>query len=745
MIEKLDLYLQALAYKKDQFTRQQEEFLLQQLLNANSEEEIRQQIMQDIDEFNSYCDGSYKTYIGIFSNFLDEYRINLEELASLQQMQKSILNAADFLGGNNVSFGTSGGGYGGSTGGRTYSGSYATLPNGMTTPVTIVNGKTQQTDLPVGTIVHTANGGDWKVTGGTGTASDPYTSEFVGYNNNTSGSKYSGSYVNNYGTAYGSNTSYNGGRGSYGGGSSGSIHDRVSSANSTLLSGGKYGNVYLKGYAGGLDEGPVTSTGPAMLHGTSSSPEYVLTSDQASNVVENANDVTEGLTDLASDGTVNIGQDEVNVDAGEQYEGEGNLANEEGGITGGDSAPSGGEVEGAQGEGGTGGTGTGSGSGTGGVSGEAISKIVSLLSQLVSLQGTNNTQVGQIYGLTSQLLSVMNNLYTLEQTDSVQDYEMYGQMVELLTMINEFLNVNVPTILNNQSVANNTLNSILQMINSGVQQVSAIANILGAGMSGSFTSSQGGGSWTGSFKGGGGGVFGSGNASGGSGGGGYGGGGGSSGGSSHSGSYLELPGLGTMGATVVNGKLQQTNLPAGTILNNPNGQRWQITGGSGTDDDPYTSVLLSGGSSSSSSSRGSGSSSKGSGGSGSSSSSFHDRVSSSKDTLSSGGKVGNVYLKSYDTGIENGPVDFTGLAMLHGTPSEPEYVLNNDQAYNLLTNLTTKKAETEKVGGDTDNSTNYNVYGDIVLEGVNDPAEFWNAMNKSISNRRNVTKNSKKL
>ena len=122
-----------------------------------------------------------------------------------------------------------------------------------------------------------------------------------------------------------------------------------------------------------------------------------------------------------------------------------------------------------------------------------------------------------------------------------------------------------------------------------------------------------------------------------------------------------------------------------------------------------------------------------------------DRVSSSKDTLSSGGKFGNVYLKSYDTGIENGPVDFTGLAMLHGTPSEPEYVLNNDQAYNLLTNLTTKKAETEKVGGNTDKSTNYNVYGDIVLEGVDNPAEFWNAMTKSISNRRNVTKNSKKL
>jgi hypothetical protein len=32
----------------------------------------------------------------------------------------------------------------------------------------------------------------------------------------------------------------------------------------------------------------------------------------------------------------------------------------------------------------------------------------------------------------------------------------------------------------------------------------------------------------------------------------------------------------------------------------------------------------------------------------------------------------------YSSGIENGPVTRTGLAMLHGSSSSPEYVLNSD-------------------------------------------------------------------
>ena len=49
----------------------------------------------------------------------------------------------------------------------------------------------------------------------------------------------------------------------------------------------------------------------------------------------------------------------------------------------------------------------------------------------------------------------------------------------------------------------------------------------------------------------------------------------------------------------------------------------------------------------------------------------------------------HLVLKEYAEGIENGAVTETGLAMLHGTPTEPEYVLNSDQAGTLLENIAT--------------------------------------------------------
>lgn len=91
-------------------------------------------------------------------------------------------------------------------------------------------------------------------------------------------------------------------------------------------------------------------------------------------------------------------------------------------------------------------------------------------------------------------------------------------------------------------------------------------------------------------------------------------------------------------------------------------------------------------------------------------------------------------------GILGGPITYTGLAMLHGSPSSPEYVLNNDQAYNLLKYLATKPPEFTSTMT-TDNGTQYIVQGDIVLENCDDPAQFWNEVTQSMSNRFNVTKN----
>lgn len=97
-------------------------------------------------------------------------------------------------------------------------------------------------------------------------------------------------------------------------------------------------------------------------------------------------------------------------------------------------------------------------------------------------------------------------------------------------------------------------------------------------------------------------------------------------------------------------------------------------------------------------------------------------------------------IKKYSNGIEVGPVTYTGLAMLHGSKSNPEYVLTNDQAYNLLYHLATSKPEFESCYGDA-NGTQYIVQGDIVLNEVDDAANFWDEVTKTMSNRYNVTKN----
>lgn len=102
-------------------------------------------------------------------------------------------------------------------------------------------------------------------------------------------------------------------------------------------------------------------------------------------------------------------------------------------------------------------------------------------------------------------------------------------------------------------------------------------------------------------------------------------------------------------------------------------------------------------------------------------------------------------IRKYSDGLEGGPVTYTGLAMLHGTANKPEYVLNNDQAYNLLYNMSASrlnKAEFEsRVSGESGDV--YNLYGDINLEDCENPAEFWDAVMNSASNRWQVTKNKK--
>ena len=152
-------------------------------------------------------------------------------------------------------------------------------------------------------------------------------------------------------------------------------------------------------------------------------------------------------------------------------------------------------------------------------------------------------------------------------------------------------------------------------------------------------------------------------------------------------------------------------------------------------------------SSSSGGSSSSGSSSSGS--SSSSSSSVNDPYKNSNGNYSVSNKPSQdipddvwenfVNTGHYSNGIENGPVTYTGLAMLHGSRNSPEYVLNSDQAYTLLRNMATTRLP-EYTSNATSGGTQYIVQGDVVLEGVNNPAEFWQAVSNAMGTRWNVTK-----
>ena len=69
-----------------------------------------------------------------------------------------------------------------------------------------------------------------------------------------------------------------------------------------------------------------------------------------------------------------------------------------------------------------------------------------------------------------------------------------------------------------------------------------------------------------------------------------------------------------------------------------------------------------------------------------------------------------------------GMVDYTGLAMLHGSKSKPEFVLNNDQMRNILSSLTRPQTTSNlPTGGGA--VTNYN-FGNIELPNVTNARQF---------------------
>lgn len=82
-----------------------------------------------------------------------------------------------------------------------------------------------------------------------------------------------------------------------------------------------------------------------------------------------------------------------------------------------------------------------------------------------------------------------------------------------------------------------------------------------------------------------------------------------------------------------------------------------------------------------------------------------------------------------------GVVDYTGLAMLHGTKNKPEYVLNNDQMKNMISTFI-RPQTSSTLTKNTSKVENYN-FGNIELPNVSNAQQFVTELKSLI----NITKN----
>ena len=543
-------------------------------------------------EFNSTCEGSYKNYIGIFTNFLNEYEQNLMRLAELQQKQLSLLSLTSS-------------GLASSNGTSIFGG------NGSSGTLNFSLGFNMDADYHAQAI-DAAQRGDWasvqdildirdaKVEAiGTdyGMSSDEIYNELW----NAYGKNGTGVY-NNY-TNSGSSSSSSSGK--Y---TSGSIIDRVNSLNSSIGTPGS--NFYWKSYSTGLDNGPVTTTGPAILHGTPEEPEYVLNNDQAYNLLDNlTSDTAETTTENSEEG-----REEQNTRRVEQ--GQNGNQSLTSGTTGGSNGTSSNSII------------------------DGINTIINQINSLITTGSVTNSNLSQIIQIQSMLYQLSTVMQELKQQQIELDQSYFEETFNLLNAFYEMVTSGFDQNTMNQ-------NSIIQSINSGNSLLQQLISILGGGFQGSWKGAKDSGTFAGEFVGG--------------------------------NSEEDDDKKGNISDTS-----NTSNIPSGTI-------------------------------------------------------NFQDKVEEVNNSI---GKPGsNLFWKSYSGGLDNGAVTYTGLAMLHGSPTEPEYVLNNDQALNLLSYLTQKPAEYESI--DKDSGTSYIVQGDIILEDVGNPSEFWNEVTRAMGNRWSVIKNNR--
>lgn len=118
-------------------------------------------------------------------------------------------------------------------------------------------------------------------------------------------------------------------------------------------------------------------------------------------------------------------------------------------------------------------------------------------------------------------------------------------------------------------------------------------------------------------------------------------------------------------------------------------------------------------------------------------------ASSARSAASSASKASNAGKGSRAGGIEMGAVDWTGLTMLHGTPSNPEYVLTSNQMENFVKNMS-RAIPAGRISNTNNEVTNNKRDGDIIikdctfpLNNVREPRDFTAALKQiARQNRR---------
>ena len=97
-------YLTALKQRYDAWQVQEEQKLLMELTNVKTEEELYQKILDDMLNYNEKAAGHYDDYIGIFENFLDDYKTNLEKLQELKELEREYMTPDYYINKNDNNF-----------------------------------------------------------------------------------------------------------------------------------------------------------------------------------------------------------------------------------------------------------------------------------------------------------------------------------------------------------------------------------------------------------------------------------------------------------------------------------------------------------------------------------------------------------------------------------------------------------------------------------------------------------------